>query len=288
MIEPGVTISSTDVSRHYDDLDPYYRALWGEYLHHGLFTSRREGPEQAVLNLLDHLFAHLEVSPGSAVCDVGCGYGTTAAHLVDRYHCNVSAITLSRSQYERALGRSKRLSGEVRFVHGDWLTNPFDDNEFDSVIAIESLAHMTDKAAFFREAARVLRPGGRLGIYAWLAPQPVGAFQRNHLLEPICREGRLPSMGSMEEYLFMMRRAGLEPMLMEDLSRKVRRTWSVIGGRLARRIAVDRHYRRMILDPSFSNRIFALTVLRMMVAFRTGAMKYGLLTAEKPLRETAA
>lgn len=103
-----------------------------------------------------------------------------------------------------------------------------------------------------------------------------------HLLEPICREGRLLGMGDEIEYRLMAEAAGFRIMSFEDLSRPVRRTWSVIIKRLLGKLVTDARYRRFLRDADASERIFALTVLRIWIAYRTGSMRYGLLTVEKP------
>ena len=54
---PGLTVDSdrlrSDVAAHYDDLDRFYREIWGEHVHHGLWTSPRSTPEEATRSLID-------------------------------------------------------------------------------------------------------------------------------------------------------------------------------------------------------------------------------------------
>ena len=76
------------------------------------------------------------------------------------------------------------------------------------MVAIESLSHMADKERAIAECARVLRPGGRLVVCDWLSAEHPSRRARKLLLEPICREGRLPSMASVGEYVELMRAAG--------------------------------------------------------------------------------
>ena len=141
---------------------------------------------------------------------------------------------------------------------------------------------MVDKERFFREAFRTLRPGGRLAVCAWLAREGARAWEIRHLLEPICREGRLPGMGSEQDYRDFAARAGFRVTAFEDLSRQVRRTWAICARRVAAKLATDRAYRGFLLDSRSKNRIFVLSLVRLLVAYRTGAMRYGLLVAERP------
>ena len=78
------------------------------------------------------------------------------------------------------------------------------------VISIESSEHMTDKPAFFAQAHRVLRPGGRFIICAWLAREAASELENRMLLEPVCREGRMPSMGTAEDYRGFFESAGFD------------------------------------------------------------------------------
>lgn len=165
---------------------------------------------------------------------------------------------------------------------GDWLQNSFSDGSFDRVYAIESSEHMEDKARFFSEAFRTLRPRGCLGVCAWLARESPHSWEVKHLLEPVCREERLPSMGTESEYRALASAAGFQVAIFEDPSRYVRRAWTICAYRLAGKLLTRPDYRRFIGNKGAENRVFALSLLRILLAYRTGSMRYGLLVASKP------
>lgn len=281
MIVPREIQTSAAIAEHYDELDPFYREIWGEHVHHGLWTDGRETPDQAVEALVAHLAGTLDLQPNQHICDVGCGYGATAEWLADRHDVRVTGVTLSSVQLRQAQTRTA-VSPLLHFIQQDWLENTFESETFDHVIAIESSEHMPDKQRFFDEAFRTLRPGGRFAVYAWLARDGARPWEERYLLEPICREGRLPGMGSEAEYRAWASKAGLVVDGFEDLSARVRRTWALCTGGVAKKLVTQPHYRRYLLDVHAKNRIFVLSVPRIWIAYLTGSMCYGLLTAHKP------
>ena len=95
MIIPAKEQTSAAVAQHYDDLDPFYRELWGDHVHHGLWTTGLENPAQAVENLIACVARRLELDPGQHVCDVGCGYGATAQWLAEHHGVHVTGLTIS-------------------------------------------------------------------------------------------------------------------------------------------------------------------------------------------------
>lgn len=280
MIHPPTQPSSAAVADHYDELDPIYRQIWGEHVHHGLWESGRETPAQAVEALTDLVASRLALAPGRRLCDIGCGYGASAARLTERHQVQVTGLTLSATQVAIASARPD-AERRLTFIQRDWLHNDLPDHSFDGAYAIESSEHMPDKQRFFAEAARTLIPGGRLVVCAWLARERAAKWQVRHLLEPICREGRLPSMGTADEYVGMAERVGFRLIEYRDLTRKVRRTWTICAARLLHRIVTDRAYTRFLTNAGSRNRDFALSLPRLMLAYRLGAMTYGLFVLER-------
>ncbi len=278
MIEPLLAQDAEAVANHYDELDPIYRQIWGEHVHHGLWSRGDESPLQAVNALADLVGERLELTSGHAVVDIGCGYGATARRLAAFYDATITGLTLSKAQANYAA--DKPVTG-VSILVRDWLHNELPSGAFDRAYSIESSEHMVDKPLFFAEAQRVLRDKGKLVVCAWLAETDASGWKVNHLLEPICREGRLPSMGSREEYEAMARGAGFRVASFEDLSAKVARTWTLCARRLARKLVTDASYVRMLASAHTRNRVFALSLPRLMLAYRTGAMRYGVFVFDK-------
>lgn len=267
------------VASHYDELDPYYRSLWGQHVHHGLWETGRESPQEAVVALSHRVANRAQIAEGMRVCDVGCGYGATARLLASDYRARVTGVTVSRKQYEGALAHG---GDNPNFVLRDWMENDFPPESFDAVIAIESTEHLPDVAHGIREMSRVLVPGGRLVICAWMAGQNPSPWEVRHLLEPICREGCLAGMGNQEDYCRWIADAGLATETVEDMSRKVRRTWPICIRRTMAGFFTDSSLRRYLLSNLGRNRIFAITLMRIWIAYLTGAMRYVIFTASKP------
>lgn len=281
MIHPRVPQSSADVAQHYDELDRVYRQVWGDHVHHGYWASGDETSSQAVEALADLVATRLDLRAGQQLCDIGCGYGATAARLAARHAVHVTGLTLSARQAEYASARADP-AGLLAFHRRDWLDNGLPAQSFDRAYAIESSEHMADKARFFGEAYRILRPGGLLVVCAWLARADAARWQVDHLLEPICREGRLPGMGTREDYETLASEAGFMVSGFEDVSRNVRRTWSICAARFLGRLATDPAYIRLVVSKSTRNRSFILSLPRLILAYRTGAMRYGVFMLRRP------
>jgi tocopherol O-methyltransferase len=279
MIVPKTAQNAESVARHYDTLDRFYREIWGEHVHHGLWRTGEETPQAAVEALVALVAERLALKPGQAVCDIGCGYGGTARMLADGWDAKVTGLTLSAAQLAYAQTTHPRANPVL--MRRDWLHNDFPAESFDAALSIESSEHMVDKPRFFTEIARTLKPGGRFVTCVWLSAEKPGPFAIKHLLEPICREGRLPSMGSESEYRAMMAEAGLTVTGFEDITDQVWRTWWLCLKRAAHRIMTDRATRDFLLDPANGDRQFAVTLLRILIAYRTGAMRYGIFATRK-------
>ncbi len=280
MIVSRTLIEPEAVARHYDELDEFYRDVWGEHVHHGLWLAGTESAAQATLQLAEQVAASAQVRPGDAVCDVGSGYGATARLLAEQFGAQVTALTVTPRQHAYACS-VKPGAVNPRYVLGNWLDNEFAAESFDAVIAIESTEHMSDKGRFFSEAARVLRAGGRLVVCAWLARENPRPWEVRRLLEPICREGRMPGMGTEADYRELLRTAGLVCEQFSDLSSQVSRTWTICIARLLQRLARRPAYLRYLLDRRNGDRVFAATLWRIRAAYATGSMRYGVFTARR-------
>jgi tocopherol O-methyltransferase len=273
MVLPHVARTHDEVADHYNELDPIYRQLWGEHVHHGLWETGRETVEEATEALSNLVGERLGFSRGDALVDIGCGYGATARLFAAR-GAKVTGFSLSTGQLAAA-----RPAANVTLHLRDWLQNDLPAAAFDGAYAIESSEHISDKHAFFREAARVLKPGGRLVVCAWLADEQATPWQVRHLLQPICDEGRLPSMGTPASYRAMAQNAGLVVEGYDDVSAKVARTWTICLRRLLRALATDASVRSLVFRAR--NRAFALSLPRLILAYRSRAMRYGVFTFVK-------
>ncbi|MFR9799236.1 methyltransferase domain-containing protein [Streptomyces sp. MS06] len=108
----------------------------------------------------------LGLTPGARVLDVASGRGTTALLLADAYGAEVDGVDYAPANTALARGaaRAAGLADRVRFTTGDAEQLPSPGGAFDAVVCECALCTFPDKARAAAEFARVLRPGGRLGL----------------------------------------------------------------------------------------------------------------------------
>ncbi|MFN0181682.1 MAG: class I SAM-dependent methyltransferase [Gemmatimonadales bacterium] len=107
---------------------------------------------------------HLALQPSSRLLDLGCGPGGPLTYLVAAAGCRGTGVDQDPLALESARHRAAAtgIATSVTTVAGD-LDDPlpFPDHEFDAALALDVVIHLRDRSVFYREVARVLRPGGR-------------------------------------------------------------------------------------------------------------------------------
>ena len=189
-------ISSSTVASAYDSWtqDKLLERLWGEHIHLGFYPPNNNSIDfrKAKVQFVHELvrWSGLDKLPrGSRILDVGCGIGGSSRILAKYYGFNVTGITISSDQVQRAIELTpNELNCDFQVM--DALDLKFEDGAFDGVWSVEAGAHMNDKRKFADEMLRTLRPGGYLALADWnsrdLKTNPPSFFEKiilNQLLD---------------------------------------------------------------------------------------------------------
>lgn len=275
---PPLSVHVRQVRKHYDRLSFFYRAFWGEHLHHGYWNGN-ESVERAQIQLMEELAGRAAIPRGATVLDIGCGVGGAALWLAQNLDCHVTGMTISPVQARMATrkARSLGLASQVRFLVQDanlWRPEPAGA---DVVWLIESSEHFLDTKGFFARCATALKPGGTLAVCAWLRRDGVAPDGDHELVAAIAEAMLTPSLDTLSSYRLWMSEAGLTVTVADDITRNVEATWA--------------HCSRLFAKPALKfaarftgapTRRFVSSFPLMQKAYATGAMAFGLFVAKKP------
>jgi len=153
---------------YYDNTRLDYRILWfgkkNRSVHFGYYDHEIKSHGEALLNLNKVLAQKSGVKDGDIILDAGCGHGGSSVWLAENYNVKVTGITLVPHQVIKArnAARKRALDHRISFSEQDYSNTNFKDESFTLIWACESMCHAKDKLDFYREAYRLLKPGGRL------------------------------------------------------------------------------------------------------------------------------
>lgn len=227
--------SSSPLPALYDAIVAYYEATWLDYrilwlndenlaMHFGYYDDAIKRHADALRNANRVLADRVSIRPGERVLDAGCGVGGSSLWLAQERGARIVGINLVASQLERAkrLAAQHHLADRVTFAQEDYTNTSFASGSFDVVWAMESLCHAPDKGAFYREAARLLRPGGRLVIAEYVrSARPVTPAGET-LLREFVTGWAIPDLDTRDEHLEHAAAAGFTAVNLEDATARVR------------------------------------------------------------------
>lgn len=215
---------------------------------------------------------------GERLVDVASGIGTTSLLAAQHYGAAVDGVDLSEANVKLSAGAAVAtdLADQARFHHGDAEALPLPDGAFDAVVCECALCTFPDKTTAAQEMARVLRPGGRVGItditadHDRLPPELTGIAAW-----VACVADARP----VTEYHALLEAAGLRVTLVEHHTDALERMIVQIAARL--------DLLKMIAQPklealgvNFARTAPVLDAAR--DAVRDGVLDYVLITADKP------
>jgi ubiquinone/menaquinone biosynthesis C-methylase UbiE len=103
----------------------------------------------------------LSIRPGQHIVDIGCGLGGPARYMAKRFQCVVSGIDITPTFVEAGnkLTALVRMQAQVKIELGDGQRLPYENGQFDGGYSQHVTMNVPDRARFYAEAFRVLKPG---------------------------------------------------------------------------------------------------------------------------------
>lgn len=167
---------------YYDLVTDFYEYGWGRSFH---FAPRVPGESfQESLARHEHFLARkLDLKPRMVVADLGCGIGGPMLEIARFSGAKIVGVNINAHQLERAshLAEEAGLTDQVKFLECDFLHVDAPDESFDAVYGIEATCCAPDKVSIYREAHRLLKPGGYFGNYEYILTDLFDAANPDHL-----------------------------------------------------------------------------------------------------------
>jgi SAM-dependent methyltransferase len=150
----------------------------------------------------ERIVQRLEIGAGDEVLDVACGTGNSAIPAAEK-GARVVALDLVPELLDVARRRAAEAGVDLELLEGDAEELPFEAESFDALISVFGVMFAPRHAVAAQEAARVVRPGGRIGLCSWTPEGSIGDFFRTvaGYAPPLPPDAIPPFMWGTEEHV---------------------------------------------------------------------------------------
>jgi cyclopropane-fatty-acyl-phospholipid synthase len=197
--------SRKNIHEHYDLGNDFFRRFLDASMSYscGIYRSPADTLEEAQANKLDTLIEMARIEPHHHVLEIGCGWGSFALRAARQVGCRVTAVTISREQYEWTMDlvRHAGLDTQVAVILEDYRNL---SGQFDRIVSIEMLEAVGHRhlGTFFRTCDRCLIPNGLVALQVITIPDQRYDQYRNTcdwIQKHIFPGGLLPSLSALNE-----------------------------------------------------------------------------------------
>ena len=275
------------VVEYYDKTRFDYNAAWftnkNLSIHFGFYDENANSHSEAVQNTNRFMADAVSITSGDSILDAGCGVGGTAFWLAREKGAIVTGITPVEYQVKTCLEKSRQLGmeGKTSFHQADFLKTPFESKSFDIVWACESVCHAIDKSAFYKEALRLLKPGGRLVMAEYMRFTRPNSYNAEKKMLKGFSGWAIADICSAREHFDMATGVGFKKLVIKDCSCYVRVSFRNVLRHCKRWSHLGKALKFTGLRNAVQHRNLMGTI-DICETFMQGAWFYGLLIAEKP------
>lgn len=223
-----------NIKEHQKNIVSYYENTWLDYrvcwmnrknraVHFGYFNEDVKDHNNSLENLNQVMANKISLYAGDLVLDAGCGQGGSSFWIAENIGAKVKGITLVPHQVEIANKDSfeRNLTDKVSFSIQDYCNTSFADETFSVIWACESLCHTVEKANFYKEAYRLLKPGGRLIVAEYIRKDRPLSAAYERLLKEWLSGWSIPDIDTWDEHCMNMGMAGFTDIDMQDVTANI-------------------------------------------------------------------
>ncbi len=273
------------VAGYYDRSQILYDLFWPKAgMHFGFWEKNTKNIKEAVENENKFVCNLLKLRKSDRVLDAGCGTGAVSAFAAKNYGCDVTGITLSNTQLNRAnkMISGQRYTDKIKFLLRDYAKTNFAEKSFSKIFAIESVCHADKKIDFLKESFRLLKPGGKIAIADAFLKRTKLNREEKELYEKFLHGMTLPNIAEIKKFESDMKKAGFKKIKFHDKSESVRKSSDYIHRHASRSLPLSRLLSVLKIVPKIVYRNNVAFVVQKLLADRD-VFVYGVFTAEKGL-----
>ncbi|MBN2570816.1 MAG: methyltransferase domain-containing protein [Ignavibacteriales bacterium] len=216
-----------DIENYYDQTAVHYRIWWalekGKSLHYGLWFKDTKNFILALENTNKYLSELAQIKSTDRVLDAGCGVGGSSIYIAQNYNSQVTGITLSQKQVEKAKQNAveAKVSELVNFEKQNYCSTRYPAKSFDVIWSIESVSSATNKLDFIKESFRLLKQGGRLVLSDYFKLENITSGKDKSDIQKWLNGWAISDIETPENFTKMMKEVGFGNIKIIDMSKEI-------------------------------------------------------------------